>query len=169
MDEISKDMWELASNLEAKAHEQGALRLHVERLKSLGTHFPSLKSFKSCLSCLMLMPEKVFDCGHSICNVCVRRFGDSSRSEKHAFVLTSCILCGQIHAESLFRLTPPTAGIRILCIDGGGVRGVIPLTFLQHIEQELVQLGCPIREYFDYVCGTSAGKALIISGIVGDD
>jgi patatin-like phospholipase/acyl hydrolase len=52
----------------------------------------------------------------------------------------------------------PTAGIRTLCLDGGGVRGVISLMFLEHLQDELSGLGGSIYECFDYICGTSAGK-----------
>jgi hypothetical protein len=108
------------------------------------------------------MPEKVFDCGHAICNTCVRRFGQESSEGHYDFSMDCCILCGLIQPtlKTTFRLTPPTAGIRVLCVDGGGVRGVIPLTFLQHLEQEIKFLGCNIQDMFDYVCGTSAGKTL---------
>lgn len=57
-----------------------------------------------------------------------------------------------------FRFVPPTAGIRMLSIDGGGVRGVIPLVFLQQLDRTLAPLGCAIKDHFDFVCGTSAGK-----------
>lgn len=103
------------------------------------------------------MPDKVFDCGHSICDICIRRFGRRSRTEMHAFILPNCILCGHVQLESTYRLIPPTAGIRKLCIDGGGVRGIIPLTFLQHLGKELGHFGCALQEFFDYVCGTSSG------------
>jgi patatin-like phospholipase/acyl hydrolase len=48
----------------------------------------------------------------------------------------------------------------VLSVDGGGVRGVIPLTFLNHLDVVLAPFGCAIRDYFDFVCGTSAGKSL---------
>ena len=44
--------------------------------------------------------------------------------------------------------------IRILAIDGGGVRGVIPLHALAYIEQ---QTGKPISDLFDMMIGTSSG------------
>lgn len=50
---------------------------------------------------------------------------------------------------------------RILSIDGGGIRGVIPATALVALEQ---QLGKPVRECFDYVAGTSTG-ALIAAAV----
>jgi len=55
---------------------------------------------------------------------------------------------------------PPTAGPRVLSLDGGGIRGVIPLVFLEHIQQEMADLDCPLRDYFDFVCGTSSGMII---------
>ncbi len=49
------------------------------------------------------------------------------------------------------------AQINILSIDGGGIRGVIPATILQHIEQ---RLGASIASTFDLVAGTSTGGIL---------
>lgn len=46
---------------------------------------------------------------------------------------------------------------RILAIDGGGVRGLIPALCLARIEKEL---GQPINRYFDLVVGTSTGSLL---------
>lgn len=50
---------------------------------------------------------------------------------------------------------------RILSIDGGGVRGVIPATVLAALE---AQTGRPARETFDFVAGTSTG-AIIAAGL----
>jgi hypothetical protein len=147
----------MLSRLERDCTRHSALRQHREQLSELWPYLSSLKSSKSCFCCLMMMPEKVFNCGHSICDVCIRRFGEAPRTEKHAFMFSQCILCGMDEPPSTYRLIPPSAGIRILSIDGGGIRGVIPLTFLQHLDKELGTLGCPLREFFDYVCGTSAG------------
>lgn len=47
----------------------------------------------------------------------------------------------------------------ILSIDGGGIRGIIPLCILAKIEQQTGKLPC---ELFDFVAGTSTGA--IISG-----
>lgn len=48
---------------------------------------------------------------------------------------------------------------RILSIDGGGIRGIIPLCALVKLEQQLQQ---PIHEHFSFVAGTSTGA--IIAG-----
>ena len=50
---------------------------------------------------------------------------------------------------------------RILTIDGGGIRGIIPATLLAELERAT---GRPVRETFDFVAGTSTG-AVIAAGI----
>lgn len=54
--------------------------------------------------------------------------------------------------------------IRILALDGGGIRGIIPATILRYVEDELVRkTGNPdarIIDYFDLVAGTSTGGIL---------
>lgn len=54
--------------------------------------------------------------------------------------------------------------IRILSLDGGGIRGIIPATIIQYIEQEIGRLTgnkkTRIGEYLDMVAGTSTGGIL---------
>ncbi len=57
--------------------------------------------------------------------------------------------------------------IKVLSIDGGGIRGVIPAVILQHIEAEA---GKPISELFDMIVGTSTGGILACGlAMPGDD
>lgn len=135
-----------------------ASELHCQTLRANHTHLADLKSHRTCFSCFLRMPEKVLTCGHALCDTCIRIFGARCRSERNTFKLTECILCGVNYKSCIFRFVPPTAGIRTLSIDGGGVRGVIPLVFLQHLDRTLAPLGCAIKDHFDFVCGTSAGK-----------
>jgi len=44
--------------------------------------------------------------------------------------------------------------VKILAIDGGGIRGVIPAVLLAEIEK---RTGQPISELFDLIAGTSTG------------
>ena len=48
---------------------------------------------------------------------------------------------------------------RVLSIDGGGLKGVFPASFLTEVEQEL---DAPIADYFDLIVGTSTGGIIAI-------
>jgi len=49
--------------------------------------------------------------------------------------------------------------VRILSIDGGGIRGIIPLKVLQYIEKKT---GQPIHKLFDFIGGTSTGGIIAL-------
>ena len=133
---------------------------HRQRLKDIHQYLGPLQSHKTCLCCLLRAPEKVFSCGHTICDTCVRAFGQKNPEERNSFSFPHCILCGEQNSKADISLTPFTAGVRLLSLDGGGVRGVIPLVFLQHFEKSLYDFQVPIRDFFDFICGTSAGMWL---------
>jgi hypothetical protein len=59
--------------------------------------------------------------------------------------------------EVVVMVHPPTAGSGgVLCIDGGGTRGMLPLRDIKRIED---RIGLPIRlqRFFKVVVGTSSG------------
>ncbi|KAA8531730.1 hypothetical protein F0562_006553 [Nyssa sinensis] len=48
--------------------------------------------------------------------------------------------------------------VRVLSIDGGGIRGIIPVTLLAHLELKLQDgPSARIADYFDVIAGTSTG------------
>lgn len=53
---------------------------------------------------------------------------------------------------------------RILTIDGGGIRGTFPASFLAAIEEDLDE---PIGHYFDLIAGTSTGGIIAIALALG--
>jgi hypothetical protein len=48
---------------------------------------------------------------------------------------------------------------RVLCIDGGGIKGVFPASFLSTIEEALA---APVADYFDLIVGTSTGGMIAL-------
>lgn len=62
---------------------------------------------------------------------------------------------------------------KILSIDGGGIRGLLPAMILQEMEKRLrVRTGNPqarIADYFDIIAGTSAGGMLACSMLYKHD
>lgn len=76
--------------------------------------------------------------------------------EEYQYSLPSCPFC-DIDNPLLARLKPPTGGVRIISVDGGGTRGVIPLEFLQLL-QKVLGNGCNLRDFFDLAIGTSSGE-----------
>jgi len=55
--------------------------------------------------------------------------------------------------------TTPNGPLRVLALDGGGIRGVIPATLLADIER---RCGKRIGELFDLIAGTSTGGILAL-------
>lgn len=147
------------SELVAETDPRRATITHRKSLLRIQHLLKELKTNKTCLVCLLRMPERVLSCGHSICEVDIRAFGERSCHDRHNFVVHECPICGEQQDKLSFRFVPPTAGVRILALDGGGVRGIIPLLILSDVEERLGVLGCHLSEYFDLVCGTSVGKS----------
>ncbi|MDA8587204.1 CBASS cGAMP-activated phospholipase [Rhodobacteraceae bacterium] len=54
--------------------------------------------------------------------------------------------------------------MRLLCIDGGGIKGTCPAAFLASLEDDLDR---PIGQYFDLIAGTSTGGILAIGLALG--
>jgi patatin-like phospholipase/acyl hydrolase len=71
---------------------------------------------------------------------------------------------GLKHGENL-RSFSTQKTIRILSIDGGGIRGVVPLKFLKYIEE---QTGKPIADSFGIIAGTSTGGIIALGLCVPD-
>ncbi|OBS16063.1 hypothetical protein FPOA_13151 [Fusarium poae] len=81
--------------------------------------------------------------------------------------IASSLLCDHYLPDMHFvdltvRIRPPTAGHSILCIDGGGIRGIIPPAILGQVQEQL-DLPIPIQEFFTLAYGVSAGALIVLA------
>lgn len=134
-----------------------AVSVHRATLKAHSDRWKNIKSNKTCFSCLTQIPQHKISCGHWICENCVQAFGKSEKADPYLFSLTQCLLDGEV-VNLVVRIRPPTAGHSILCIDGGGIRGIIPPAILQQV-QERLNLPIPVQEFFTLAYGVSAGMS----------
>jgi len=54
----------------------------------------------------------------------------------------------------------PVSDFKVLSIDGGGIRGISPATYLSYVEE---RLELPIHRYFDLTTGTSTGGLIALA------
>ena len=54
------------------------------------------------------------------------------------------------------KVKPATAGVRILSVDGGGIRDVVSLEFLALL-QDILDHNLTLQDYFEQAFGTSSG------------
>ncbi|TGJ68442.1 hypothetical protein EYR41_007494 [Orbilia oligospora] len=129
-----------------------------------GTNFIS---HTACLVCLFHSPEHHLNCGHVICTPCLQTYGT---------IQAGCIaiqICPMhpddktYQSSQLFTVKPPSAGVRVLSLDGGGVRGLSQLIFLEGLENTL---GFDFRmtSFFDLIVGTSTGGHIAL-GLVTEN
>ncbi|KAF3038250.1 hypothetical protein E8E11_001965 [Didymella keratinophila] len=81
--------------------------------------------------------------------------------DPHFYKLDCCPFCSQF-CQAAVRVKPATAGLRVLSVDGGGIRAAIPIQFLCALEKA-VGLDMPIQELFDLAYGTSSGAMVILA------
>ena len=159
---------EQASQVEdtnAIPEERIALDLHIEYLNQFyETIGPasSIISHATCFCCLMDVPEHPLPCGHVLCNACIKAYGKVNK-------LAISLSCCPLHREATrwatpsdIKFKPPGAGVRVLALDGGGVRGVVQLEVLRAIEQTLGGY-LPVQAFFDLMIGTGTGGMLAVA------
>ncbi len=141
-----------------------ASRIHGDNLRRFESYWRQMRSDNTCLVCIRRKPQYGLPCGHSICENCVRVFGECNAKDSLVFEVHKCFLCGLKTAEMIVKVKAPGAGIRVLSIDGGGTRGIMPLQFLQLL-QDRIGLPYPVQDNFDIAYGTSSGKWPVLSWV----
>ncbi|OCL00524.1 uncharacterized protein K441DRAFT_444104, partial [Cenococcum geophilum 1.58] len=124
---------------------------------------------RTCLSCLSNNPEHLLACRHVLCSTCMANFASSGGNEHLASVCIMRCPFGCIPQQPGWPWTsfmkPPSAGVRVLSLDGGGVRGILELMVLGYLQDYVeVELGpdVPVIEMFDLVVGTSTGGIIAL-------
>lgn len=145
--------------------ERIALDLHIEYLN----HFfeavgpaASICSHSTCFCCLMDVPEHPLPCGHVLCTACIKAYGRQQKS-------TVLMACCPLHREATswarpapIKFKPAGAGVRVLSLDGGGIRGIVQLEVLRAIEQCLGGY-LAVQAFFDLIVGTGTGGLLAVA------
>jgi hypothetical protein len=133
-----------------------AVELHKRNLQAIPIDWNTVHSSQLCLYCLFRKPEHSLRCGHALCESCICRFGTKRQQMEHLYSVSQCLLC-QSKSELVLRLKPPTAGSRLLVLDGGGIWGIFTLQILRALDQYR-KLPYPIYDEFDLMLGTSTGE-----------
>ena len=138
-------------NLTSAAIHRANLCKHKDR-------WAEIRAEHSCFCCNRREWQHCLPCGHGVCETCIQIFGEVKSCEPWLYRVDSCFLCTKEWSEDfVVTVKAPTRGVSILCLDGGGVRGVISLALLKRI-QDHIGLAIPIQRYFKLVAGVSSGN-----------
>lgn len=163
-----KQKLELQMTLSPLAEEDDVVtKLHLANVTNFYHHMGGARNFVShttCFCCLRELAEHPLPCAHVLCTACVKGYGKPHRELSGSFTIAKCPLHDY---EAVFStpvevyFKPPLAGLRILSLDGGGVRGIVILEVLRQIQQELGGR-IKVQEFFDLIVGTSTGGILAL-------
>lgn len=159
------DLAAMTSKRTVYAEEPIAFAIHVDRLDSFYRFVgPAtwIRSHSTCFCCLMDVPQHSLPCGHALCDRCARACGDLTQS---TLLISWCPL--HQHATrwtqpKVVKYKPRGAGVRVLVLDGGGIRGIVQLEILRAIEQAL-DGHLPVQALFDLMVGSGTGGLIAVA------
>ncbi|EPS35758.1 hypothetical protein H072_10759 [Dactylellina haptotyla CBS 200.50] len=118
-------------------------------------------SHSACLVCLVHSPEHHLQCGHVICTPCLQTYGNAKPG---CITIAYCPMHRverEFYPYQIFTIKPPSAGVRVLSLDGGGVRGLSQLIMLEYLENAL-GFDLQLTSFFDLIVGTSTGAHIAL-------
>ncbi|KAF2844459.1 FabD/lysophospholipase-like protein, partial [Plenodomus tracheiphilus IPT5] len=137
-----------------------AADIHRKNLAAFYDRWDGIQSSSTCLCCLRRRPQYCLPCGHCLCENCVVVFGDGSDDDPWTFILRNCFLCKKEAPNAIaVKVHPPTAGAGVLCIDGGGTRGIVPLILMKRIQDRL-GMPIPLQRFVKVAFGVSIGAVI---------
>jgi hypothetical protein len=135
-----------------------AVNIHQSTLERFRDRWMNLQSIETCFCCMLRRTLNNAACGHSVCENCIVVFGDEDKHDPWLHHIRHCLICLQeMPKEVTVRVHPPTAGATVLCMDGGGTRGITQLMQLKLIQDRL-GLPIPLPRFFKVVFGVSIGQ-----------
>lgn len=138
---------------------------HDWHQKQLARNYSTLRtkfSNNTCFSCFRRRPQYGFPCGHLVCQNCIRTFSPKSSHDPWTYVPQLCHICGQDSPIISIRIFPDTSRLRVLSIDGGGIRGAAPIGFLKALQDEIGIPHYNVYRSFDVMVGTSSGDSHLL-------
>jgi hypothetical protein len=159
-DLVEKQLYIYFNNL-TQTSDMSSVLIHCQLLSEFKDEWPSIQSNDTCFVCVRRRPQYGLPCGHCICETCVQLFGNASTLDPWLYEVDQCFLCRLATPGVAVKTNPKTATVRVLSIDGGGVRGIVPLAFLK-ILQDRIGLPYPVQNHFDVAYGTSSGKICVL-------
>ncbi|KAI1360297.1 hypothetical protein F5Y08DRAFT_331673 [Xylaria arbuscula] len=165
--QVQSASFRLAREFPDRSELENAALLHQEQLNELYSNnlgwAMNFISYTSCLCCLRELPECALPCGHVLCLSCIEIYG--YRTSRTTIEISRC----PIHVRDLIAsppwvivTKPRFAGARTLCLDGGGIRGIIQLHVLRELEK-ILGPDLPVQLFFDLIVGTDFGGVIAIA------
>ncbi|KAK0631606.1 hypothetical protein B0T14DRAFT_443704 [Immersiella caudata] len=111
---------------------------------------------KSCLACLAQAPSMKLDCGHQLCETCALNCGSFSEPDLWRICISHCPLCNDAN-QLILSIRPPTAGVRVLKLEGLVDSKAILARFLRDFQTFLGLSAFPLRDQFDLIIGSNIG------------
>lgn len=137
-----------------------SLDWHRQQLARISTFLALVYSNETCLGCITRRPQYRLQCGHLVCQNCIRTFYHADDSDPWVFKSDACHICAVSTPNLSIRLAPDTCRARVLSIDGGGIRGAAPIGFLKTIQDAIGIPHYDVQRNFDIMFGTSSGNTI---------
>ncbi|KAH7122438.1 hypothetical protein B0J11DRAFT_437907 [Dendryphion nanum] len=158
----------LNKHIAAEIHRDDVMAYFYNHVSGKGK-LHEYNSHTVCFCCLSKPPEHALPCGHVLCTPCVETYGH--KRSKTEVDMQGCPLENQA-ARSFqswkIHFKPEFAGVRVLSLDGGGIRGIIELEILRSIENVWNGMNRRLRiqNFFDLITGTSTGGLIALGMVV---
>jgi hypothetical protein len=137
-------------------------RLHIEQLRNHRVYLASVDYGYRCAACLQESWAHLLPCEHGLCTLCLRACHGKELSGCRMHIY-ECPVCEQNIGSTCIRgFVPPTASLRVLALDGGGIKGLVQLQILEHLLDKVRLSGAiHISSLFDLMVGSSIGNGMI--------